>query len=667
MKNKIYFILSAMLVIAFANLRTADAGAPYKAHVTPGIIQAEDFDLGGEGLGFHKASEEASDGVEYRTDAESAPVKILEGPATGNYNVTSLLEDEWLAYTFEVPAEAAGTYDLIVHGSSDYTGTAHIQLDGEPWGTGVYFLGEQAPGRYQIFGTGGLELFGQTIFQGLELTAGTHVFKITAGSTLGFDKFEFVKIPSTPYTDENITGLQVVPGILETEYFDNGGPSVAYWVADPSLGGENNSIRKTEGVPIGYDEEYGYTYITLKNLEWAKYTVAIEAHATYDLNFEAFTTAAGTVLLYIDNEIIGTTTVTASEDWSYPIMPTVELGDGEHVLRLVYKGEGEIKISNIFIVEHVVPQPRYVYDFEDASDLQKATIGDTPLVFYNKGDGGSDEDRVGEPDITLITQIDGPTPGNKAIAVPLAAKIKVVLNNSDEILPTEQRTDRFTMLWDIKRPETTVGKYSCLFQNIELNNSDGALFINSRTMSANGTYAGIGLANNNKYYGADVFTEGDEPWYRIIFVSNGDSHRIFINGTERLAQSTSSADRFKLGNYFWLFGDENGESHEIYCSKFAYWDEAVGLKDLEDTGFGGTAFTAIKKVEPTTGKVYAENGKLHVEGYSASASVEVYNLVGQKVIAAKSLNGKTVNVSKGLYLVKVTDKGNSDSYKILSK
>jgi hypothetical protein len=77
--------------------------------------------------------------------------------------------------------------------------------------------------------------------------------------------------------------------------------------------------------------------------------------------------------------------------------------------------------------------------------------------------------------------------------------------------------------------------------------------------------------------------------------------------------------------------------------------------------------TAIKKIETPAGKVYAENGKLHVEGYSASASVEVYNLVGQKVAAAKSLNGKTVDVSKGLFIVKVTDKGKSVSYKVVVK
>jgi hypothetical protein len=54
-----------------------------------------------------------------------------------------------------------------------------------------------------------------------------------------------------------------------------------------------------------------------------------------------------------------------------------------------------------------------------------------------------------------------------------------------------------------------------------------------------------------------------------------------------------------------------------------------------------------------------------VEGFSTSASVEVYNLVGQKIAAAKSLNGKTINVSKGLYIVKVIDKGKSVSYKVI--
>jgi hypothetical protein len=568
-----------------------------------------------------------------------------------------------LNYTFDVSAEAAGLYDIIVHAASNVTGTAFISLDGELWGPGMYFTGSQSPGRYHILGTNnGVEAFGQTIYKSLELPAGTHVFKIEAGSDLGFDKFEFVKIASTPYTNDEITGPQVVPGIVEVEYFDNGGQSVAYWVADPSLGGENNVIRKTEGVPIKYDENFDYTYITLKDLEWTKYTVAIEKHATYDLFFESLASTAGTILLYIDNEIIGSANVAVSEDWAYPEMPTAELGDGEHVLRLVYKGTGEVKISNIYIQEHVAPEPRFVYDFEDASDLQKATVGNTPLVFYNRGDVKGNED-IGEPDPSLFPQIDGPSPGDKAILVPLNGKIKFALNDSEEILPTPQRLDHYTMLWDLQRAEFSYGKYISLFQNRELNEADAALFIN-RTLPA-----GIGLANNNKYYNPDLFKgESGEPWYRIVFVYNGDSHRIFIDGIERLSQSTAYPDNFRLGNYLWLFGDENGECNELYCSRFAFWDEAVGLKDIEDLGFGGGAYTAIKNVETTKGKVYAENGKLHVEGYSASASVVVYNLLGQKIAAVKSLNGKTLNVpNKGLYVVKVTDKGNSDSYKILSK
>jgi hypothetical protein len=42
-------------------------------------------------------------------------------------------------------------------------------------------------------------------------------------------------------------------------------------------------------------------------------------------------------------------------------------------------------------------------------------------------------------------------------------------------------------------------------------------------------------------------------------------------------------------------------------------------------------------------------------------------LVGQKITAVKSLNGKTVDVPKGLYIVKVSDKGISKGFKLLSK
>jgi hypothetical protein len=59
---------------------------------------------------------------------------------------------------------------------------------------------------------------------------------------------------------------------------------------------------------------------------------------------------------------------------------------------------------------------------------------------------------------------------------------------------------------------------------------------------------------------------------------------------------------------------------------------------------------------------------LHIEGFSTSAKVDVYNLVGQKIAAVKSLNGKSIAVSKeNIYIVTLTENSKLFNYKVLAK
>ena len=72
---------------------------PYKSVITiPGIIQAENFDKGGEGMTFHDSDDTREGDTEYRTDSEGVDfVKGNNGTAIG---YTS--RDEWLEYSVNV-------------------------------------------------------------------------------------------------------------------------------------------------------------------------------------------------------------------------------------------------------------------------------------------------------------------------------------------------------------------------------------------------------------------------------------------------------------------------------------------------------------------------------------------------------------------------------------
>ncbi len=95
--------------------------APYGGDVItlPGIIEAENFDQGGDGLSFHDSDDVDEGNVNYRSDNEG--VDIVRGNDGYAIGYTSSNE-EWLEYSVDV--KEAGEYDYIATASSgnDNTG-----------------------------------------------------------------------------------------------------------------------------------------------------------------------------------------------------------------------------------------------------------------------------------------------------------------------------------------------------------------------------------------------------------------------------------------------------------------------------------------------------------------------------------------------------------------
>ena len=96
------------------NKRTA-----YKGVISiPGIIEAENFDKGGEGLSFHDSDSNDEGGVNYRSDNEG--VDIVRGNGGYAIGYTSS-NDEWLEYSVDV--KEAGEYEYIATASSGNNST----------------------------------------------------------------------------------------------------------------------------------------------------------------------------------------------------------------------------------------------------------------------------------------------------------------------------------------------------------------------------------------------------------------------------------------------------------------------------------------------------------------------------------------------------------------
>ena len=95
-------------------------GTPWQV---PGRIEAEDYDLGGENVGYFDTTP-GNEGGAYRTDDVDIKTSVEGGYATG-----WIMAGEWLAYTVNVQTE--GIYTISARVGSALPGrTFHVEIDG---------------------------------------------------------------------------------------------------------------------------------------------------------------------------------------------------------------------------------------------------------------------------------------------------------------------------------------------------------------------------------------------------------------------------------------------------------------------------------------------------------------------------------------------------------
>jgi carbohydrate binding protein with CBM6 domain len=129
---------------------------------TPGRIEAENYDKGGDGVGYHDTTAGNSSGA-YRSDDVDIRATTDTG---GGYNVKGVRAGEWLAYSINVTT--AGTYAIDLRVASlGGGGTVHVTLDGA-----------DVSGPIALPDTGGWNTWGTATRTGVSLPAGLHVLKL---------------------------------------------------------------------------------------------------------------------------------------------------------------------------------------------------------------------------------------------------------------------------------------------------------------------------------------------------------------------------------------------------------------------------------------------------------------------------------------------------------
>ena len=155
----------------------------------PGQIEAEDYNVGGEGVGYHDTTAGNVTGL-YRAD--DVDIGVDTG-TEGGYYVGWVASGEWLRY--DVNVAASGSYDLGLRTSRGATGNGamHVSVDGV-----------NVTGNIAIPPTASWSNFTTVSVPGITLTAGPHqltVYFDTGLISLNWIRFSAATLPTTPVAD----------------------------------------------------------------------------------------------------------------------------------------------------------------------------------------------------------------------------------------------------------------------------------------------------------------------------------------------------------------------------------------------------------------------------------------------------------------------------------
>jgi hypothetical protein len=196
----------------------------------PGIIEAENFDNGGEGLAYHD-SEAANLGGEYRLDDG---VDIKANAHDGGHAVGFMSAGEWLEYTVNV--QEAGDYRISANADTIETDRPSftLSIDGSPVASVI------------VPSTGSWDTRQVVEVTDVHLNAGEHLMRIDVNEEwLDIDFLKFEPAASSPPEDTVSPSVAIVapedgaivsrwtkiPVRIEASDDDSGVDPVVLWIA----------------------------------------------------------------------------------------------------------------------------------------------------------------------------------------------------------------------------------------------------------------------------------------------------------------------------------------------------------------------------------------------------------------------------------------------------
>ena len=296
----------------------------------PGLIQAETFDVGGEGVAYHDTTAGNKGGAYRAGDVDLGPTADVGG----GYYVGWTPAGEWLNYTVNVAT--TGSYTLETRVANLGAGaTFHIEVDG---------IAKTGP--IAVPDTGAWDAWQTISTPGVSLPAGQHVLRVvldtigSGGAVGGFNWFRFSSDSAISSPNNAFGGTPAgLPGIIQAENFDLGDDGVAYH--DTTAGNKGGAYRSTN-VDIATTNDIGGGYYIgwTPAGEWWNYTVDIATSGTYTLETRVANLGTGATF-HVEVDGVDKTGPIAVPDtgawdaWATISRPGVSLTSGRHQVRVV--------------------------------------------------------------------------------------------------------------------------------------------------------------------------------------------------------------------------------------------------------------------------------------------------------------------------------------------
>jgi len=269
------------------------------SHIIPGIIQAEDYDFGGEGVSYHDSDPQNNGGTYRLSDGVD-----IEACTEGGYDLGWTVAGEWQKYSVNILAN--GTYKVAARvscGAVTTPGSFHIEFDGV-----------NTSGTINATATGGWQNW-TNVNDTFNLTAGTHIMRVYyEKSDVNVNNFTFTNLSSTG-TGNGLAGNYFNGMNFETPVFSRRDDVIQFdWNTgspDASVNVDQFSARWTGQIQPKYTDTYTF-YINSDNgrrlwingqliidkwisdygIEYSG-TITLKAGQKYDIKLEYFENDGG--------------------------------------------------------------------------------------------------------------------------------------------------------------------------------------------------------------------------------------------------------------------------------------------------------------------------------------------------------------------------------------